>query len=144
MNTVFIQKDLLKEHPIDDVTLIKPHKVLKPTSGRIFACPPLPIRQSVNLPLCMFALFASDLNPFGSWLTQGKRSRITSPRRPHPGGKCRLCSAQPVRCPKISTNASIAGDRHDNGRFVQWCSTVYQRNRDRTAGPDQLSDSWMG
>lgn len=103
INTVFIQKDNTIEHHIDDVTLIKLQKVLKPTGGRILACPPVLIRQSVNLPLYMFALFASDLNPFCSWLTQGKRFRITSPRRPHTGGKCCLCSAQPVRCPKIST-----------------------------------------
>lgn len=48
----------------------------------------------------MLPPFPMKLLTFCSWLTQVKRFRITSSRRPHTGGKCCLCSAQPVRCPK--------------------------------------------
>lgn len=62
----------------------------------------------------------------------------------HAGGKCCLCSAQPVRYPKISTPAAPREHRHNHGRFVQRCRDTYQRNLDRAAGREPAVGSLDG
>lgn len=62
----------------------------------------------------------------------------------HAGGKCCLCSAQPVRYPKISTPAAPREHRHNHGRFVQRCRDIYQRYLDRTAGREPAVGSLDG
>lgn len=50
----------------------------------------------------------------------------------------RQSAAPPVRYPKISTTQALQESGNNNGRFVQWCSTLlHQRNPDRTAGRDR-------
>lgn len=47
-------------------------------------------------------------------------------------------AAPPVRYPKISTTQALQESGNNDGRFVQWCSTLlHQRNPDRTAGRDR-------
>lgn len=67
-----------------------------------------------------------------------KRSRITSSPRPHTGGERRLCSAQPVRCPKISTIQALqesgtgtAASRSDAAPYTKETLIAPQDTTDR-------------
>lgn len=71
-----------------------------------------------------------------SRLTQVKRSRITSSWRPHTGGKCCLCSAQPVRYPKISTTQAL---QESGARTAASCSDAAPYTKETLIAPQETT-----
>lgn len=102
------------------------------------------LRKSVYFPI--FHILVPNPNIF--FAADWRKSRDSALRHReghiHAGGKCCLCSAQPVRYPKISTPAAPQEPRHSHGRFAQRCRDTYQRNPDRTAGREPAVGSLDG
>lgn len=116
--------------------------MLKPSNERIFCVAPSIKSYFVNLPFTCSpfsyqTFILLQLTDASEEIPHYVTAKATYWRQMLPV----FCSASAL--PENFHYTSIAGDRHNNGRFVQWCSNVYQRNPDRTAGQDQLSDSWM-
>lgn len=118
------------------------------------------LRVSPSLPLlCCFPPLVSNFKTFFAagahwrkWRDSALRHRKGHIQEANAApwallGSARLGSASNAR-PKISTTRALressgGGGGTNDGRFVQWCSSLHQRNPDRTAGHDRLSASWM-